>query len=270
MGYSCGCRPSWWFIVVATLGLIAIAIGGCQPIVSPISVRPNTEVVVGGKLSVSVSVDNPPKGKVLRYVWSAKGEAPSENLAGGMYVAPDEPGLDVLTCEVWGDSELLAIRTATIEIVQAPSSPPSQPEITSLETKDPDQTEAQEPEAPETSETMEEAAIRITLIPPYDAIGGPASRADIEGEVEGVEQPGNFRVVIYALTDMWYVQPLDTAPFTDIGQDGTWSTWTHGGTHYALLLVRTSYKPSAMLNSLPPIGGDVLATAKVRGKVGEK
>jgi hypothetical protein len=45
------------------------------------------------------------------------------------------------------------------------------------------------------------------------------------------------KVVVYALTNQWYVQPLDTAAFTNIGSDGSWSTSTHYWNAIVALLV---------------------------------
>lgn len=106
--------------------------------------------------------------------------------------------------------------------------------------------------------------IRIAQVPPCDPKGGPDTSADIAGEVSGVD-PSNVRVVIYALTDYWYVQPLIAAPFTEIKQDGRWGTWTHTGSEYAALLVRPSYAPPARIHALPEEGRDVLAVTRVKG-----
>jgi hypothetical protein len=43
---------------------------------------------------------------------------------------------------------------------------------------------------------------------------------------------------------------------------------THGGTEFAALLVKTSYKPEATCGTIPGVGGDVIAVAK--NKPGKK
>jgi hypothetical protein len=85
-------------------------------------------------------------------------------------------------------------------------------------------------------------------------------------------------VVIYAGTNQWYVQPLLTAPLTRIRGTLKWSNKTHLGEAYAALLVREAYLPPDTLpfpewpsylvpapagpsRLLPPLGGDVIATA---------
>src|SRR5689334_1333804 len=68
--------------------------------------------------------------------------------------------------------------------------------------------------------------IRIIQAPP--SAGGPDAISLISGEVKGVN-PEDYRVVIYVLTDKWYVQPHVIEPFTPIKPDGQWMTDTHLG-----------------------------------------
>ena len=98
------------------------------------------------------------------------------------------------------------------------------------------------------------AVIEITQIPNYDPSGGPDTRDNIAGVVRGVRDPQDFRVVLYARTDLWYIQPL-LGSTVQINTDGTWNSWTHGGAEYAALLVRQGYRPSSSLSSLPSIDG---------------
>jgi hypothetical protein len=103
--------------------------------------------------------------------------------------------------------------------------------------------------------------ITITEIPPAGA--GPDSQGNISGTIKGVEKPETFKIVLYAHTDWWYVQPLADSPYTDIGTDGHWSSWTHLGQRYAVLLVTSSYRPPAKVQSLPSIGGMIVAKAEI-------
>lgn len=103
-------------------------------------------------------------------------------------------------------------------------------------------------------------SIVITQVPPVG--GGPNRTEMIAGEVRG-ESPNDYRIVIFAHADMWYVQPYVAAPFTSIGKDGRWKSNTHLGHEYAALLVKPSYKPPATTIALPAIGGDVLAVEVV-------
>lgn len=103
-------------------------------------------------------------------------------------------------------------------------------------------------------------SIVFTKIPPPGA--GSDSRGDIAGRVTGLEKPQEYRVVLYAQTDVWYVQPQTIEPYTVIPRNGRWSNWTHLGERYAALVVRLSYRPPATTASLPSVGGDILAEAE--------
>lgn len=106
--------------------------------------------------------------------------------------------------------------------------------------------------------------IKFTQTPP--AGGGPESRGDIAGRVTGLESPEKYQIVLYAHTDWWYVQPLVSAPYTDISPDGTWSNWTHLGHRYAALLVKSTFQPPAKTQFLPRVGADVIAKAEVSAR----
>lgn len=103
--------------------------------------------------------------------------------------------------------------------------------------------------------------VRVTEVPP--AGEGPTSRGAIGGTVEGLQDPQQYKIVVYAFTDnKWYVQPVADQPLTDITPDGTWSNWTHLGSAYAALVVRLPYTPPPMPEALPATGGAVLAVAR--------
>jgi len=68
------------------------------------------------------------------------------------------------------------------------------------------------------------------------------------------------RVVVYVLTNQWYVQPLAAAPFTTIAADGTWSTTTNPWTSIVVLLVNSStYTAAATSIANPALDPAVLA-----------
>jgi hypothetical protein len=84
----------------------------------------------------------------------------------------------------------------------------------------------------------------------------------IKGIVGGVN-PQDCQVVIYARNgDKWMAQPTAASPQTHIGNGGKWESEAHGGTEFAALLVKASYQPEATLETIPAIGGDVIAVAK--------
>lgn len=111
---------------------------------------------------------------------------------------------------------------------------------------------------------IQNVTIKFTDVPPTGA--GPQSQGNIAGTVRGLEKAETYKVVIYAHTDAWYVQPLADDPYTDISPDGAWSNWTHLGQRYAALVVRPSFQPPSKTQSLPGIGGDVVARFEVAAK----
>lgn len=104
--------------------------------------------------------------------------------------------------------------------------------------------------------------ITFLEIPPA-ALGGPNRTAEIAGRVDGA-QPGD-RVVLFAKSNRWYVQPLYANPYTEIDAQGRWRSKTHLGSEYAAVIVRGDYQPPKMTSTLPDVGSRVLAVAAVRG-----
>lgn len=105
-------------------------------------------------------------------------------------------------------------------------------------------------------------SIEFTRIPQANPAGS-ATNDIIEGRVTGAS-PG-YKIVLYAKTGKWWVQPLIDQPITDIRPNFKWTNATHLGTHYAALLVKDGYRPQHVLDALPQIGDDVLAVAVVPG-----
>ena len=108
-----------------------------------------------------------------------------------------------------------------------------------------------------------EPSIQITEIPSKGA--GPDEVQTIAGKVSGVKGI-DCKVVIFARTNTWYVQPYIDSSDTPIRDDGTWRTDTHLGNRYAALLVKSSYKPPTTTGKLPAVGGEVLAVATADAK----
>jgi signal transduction histidine kinase len=73
------------------------------------------------------------------------------------------------------------------------------------------------------------------------------------------------RVVLFARSGEWYVQPFIDQPYTKIQDDFTWSNSTHLGTEYAALLVTPGYVPPAVTSELPKADENVLAVVTVDG-----
>jgi len=92
--------------------------------------------------------------------------------------------------------------------------------------------------------------------------GGPALQT-ITGRVTGARTED--RVVLFARSGQWYVQPFVDQPYTKIQDGFTWSNSTHLGTEYAALLVRPGYVPPTVTAELPKEGDNVLAVVTVDG-----
>ncbi len=93
--------------------------------------------------------------------------------------------------------------------------------------------------------------------------GGPRDVGAVGGRVMGAA-PGQ-RIILYARSGAWYVQPFADQPFTAVQADSTWGNSTHLGTEYAALLVEPGYVPPALTDVLPERGGGVVAVAVTKG-----
>ena len=93
--------------------------------------------------------------------------------------------------------------------------------------------------------------------------GSPDRLEQIAGRVNGA-LPGE-RIVLFALSGMWWVQPAQDHPFTAIQPDSTWSARTHPGSQYAALLVDAGYRAPVTVPALPEKSGPVRALAVVKG-----
>ena len=108
------------------------------------------------------------------------------------------------------------------------------------------------------------ASVSITGVP-HAGPGGPGPTEPISGKARGVDY-ATHKVVVYVFAgDRWWVQPTVANPFTDIDANGNWETDTHLGSSYAAILMRPSFRPSATLDTLPNVQGDIVAVVRVAG-----
>ncbi len=112
------------------------------------------------------------------------------------------------------------------------------------------------------SQTPAHSSVEFTRLPPAGE-GSPDILLPIEGRVTGA-QPGQ-RIVLFARSGVWWVQPLSNQPFTAIRPDSQWKNTTHPGSAYAALLVDASYKPPPTMDELPQPGGLIHALATAEG-----
>lgn len=106
--------------------------------------------------------------------------------------------------------------------------------------------------------------ILIDILRPAPCGTGKNHVRKISGRIYGIDpsERGDYRVVIYAGTNQWQLQPL-----TRIRGRLKWSNKTHPGDVYAALLVREGYTPAETLpfrdGLLPALDANVLATVVV-------
>ena len=105
-------------------------------------------------------------------------------------------------------------------------------------------------------------SIVFTRVPPF-GMGNPVRINAIEGRVTGV-LPGE-KIVLYAKSGVWWVQPFSNQPFTTVDAGSVWRGSTHPGYEYAALLVKDGFHPSSKVDKLPEKGGAVLAVATIKG-----
>jgi hypothetical protein len=104
--------------------------------------------------------------------------------------------------------------------------------------------------------------IEFSKIPP--AAQGGRERVDtISGRVTGAR--AGQKIVIYARSGPWWVQPWPDKPLIPIQPDSTWSTETHLGFEYAAMLVDPGYRPPPTMDVAPTLGGSVVAINLVKG-----
>ena len=116
-------------------------------------------------------------------------------------------------------------------------------------------------------------ACRSAALPPQPSIeftrvpsageGDPDKTELLEGRVRGA-RPGE-RIVLFALSGVWWVQPYAAHPFTQIQKDSRWSGSSHPGASYAALLCDDRYVPAATTATLPQMGRHILALAVTKG-----
>lgn len=83
----------------------------------------------------------------------------------------------------------------------------------------------------------------INLQPNDDTVNGIANVLDTS----------KIKVVLWAKTDRWYVQPSVASPYTIIQSDGSWSNSTYSWNRMIALLVDSSYVPGSIRNYHPSL-----------------
>lgn len=236
-------RPLALFFVVPAL-LLALVLAGCPDrtaVRASLQTRTpsNPELL---QLQIDGLVTGPLAG--LQYKWFAVSGTCTPQVSDNPTTAfrfAEGVGRDRVTLEVWRGDQMVARAETDLnfdrELGRRFEAQPANPDV----------------------------FIEITQVPPREP-GGDHTRADISGRVTGKIDPA-YRVVVYARAyDNWYIQPSVQA-LHPIKADGTWTTWTHTGDSYAVMVVRSDYVPMVRLDILPPVGGFIKARAVVEGKL---
>jgi len=224
----------------AVVALSAAGATGCAR--DAVRVELQAQESAGGdpsRLIVSAQVAGPQSG--LRYRWfsvAGQFEPQESDVPTTLFTFARGTTRDRVSVEVWSDNARVAQSEIDVKVDERRARAATQP--------------------------MPPVQVEITQVPPYQPDGGSETRATIGGKVSGELSP-DYKIVTYARADVWYIQP---SPQTlhPIRADSTWSTWTHTGSSYAALVVRTGYDPLARLDVLPQVGGDVLARSVVEGE----
>lgn len=74
-----------------------------------------------------------------------------------------------------------------------------------------------------------------------------------------LQDAAGARVVLWAKTDRWYVQPTVAQPFTNIQSDGSWSNSTYPWNRMVALLVEPGYVPGATRDYHPSLDPGVIS-----------
>ena len=77
----------------------------------------------------------------------------------------------------------------------------------------------------------------------------------VRGTVTGVDPPDGFKIVVYARTNRFYLQPCVTEPLSPISPAGSWGPVDSHNGQIWVLLVRDGYAPPAITNALPSVDG---------------
>jgi len=100
--------------------------------------------------------------------------------------------------------------------------------------------------------------ISITEVPRTVPKGESDLSRWIRGQVKGVSDPEEYRVVVYSYTNRWYIQPDVKQIFTRIKPTGQWEAFIQGGSYYAALLVKGETPLPLETRTLPTTAPQVI------------
>jgi hypothetical protein len=255
-------RPGRCLAVLASA--LALSLSGCgrEFKIEDIVIKPDT-IPAGGKAQVALRVKNVRPGLVIR--WSStvgRCEPQKSATLTTVYTAPsDGARKDVLMVEAYEHDRFLARREKEVRIGSSAQAggPPKAAGSSAVPIAAGPVGASLLPA--QVGIPKDGPQVVIATVPRADPEGGTTSSEDIAGEVRGVDV-ASARIALFALTNYWYVQPLEGGELTAIGDTGAWKSWTHTGVAYAAFVVEPGFAPKNKM-ALPSVGGKVLARVLV-------
>ncbi len=225
-------------------------------------VQPGSQIEAGQTATISVDSQNLPRN--LKYQWRTDGGVCSpQDSYETTYRAPDSIGelpekKVKVTVEFYFNSKPFHLFT---ELTIIPRRNVAEP---------PGTTAAPPPPVagiPPTPVTSGKPTIEIIKPGVFDPLGGRLGPGRIEGRVSHVEAK-DYVVLLYTLTNQWYLQPLDIGEgrFTPIDVNHSFANSYHVGEQYAALLCRRPCdNPPTPTSGLPLSHPNVVAWTIVDG-----
>jgi hypothetical protein len=214
----------------------------------------SSAVQPGQAVNLGLEVRNEPAG--ARYVWTTNNGAciPQETTALTTTFTPDHTGESVVRVEVFAGGRKIAELIKDVTVRDTRGAPPAA-------------TNGKAGAGPAEPRSGLKPQIHISHAPPFSEEGGPIRTATLTGTVKGLDNAREYRVVCYARTTSWFIQPATDAFMTQIADDHTFSCLTHLGTQYAALIVRPGFRRKAepIVAELPERGDDVIDLTVVNG-----
>jgi len=207
--------------------LLALAWSGCgnRNVRVALEVAPSPQSDAR-RLVVRAQVTGPQDKLVYRW-FSQSGECTPQrtDTPETVFAFGENQDRDRILVEVWRDDRTVAQAEIAVQRAIRTAGPESQPKLN--------------------------VRIEMTDIPPYDAVGGPSTRAHIGGTLSGDLEPGLMVVVYARAKNIWFIQPEAATPKLSLRSDHSFSNWTHTGSEYAVLVVRPGFTPLIAVETMP-------------------
>jgi len=221
---------SGWGVMIASAALalaFAAPLACGEPFSAEVYVNPSSPLMIQEQATLTVVSRFPPKDAVYRWRTDLGVCIPQESADLTATYMARRPGTEWIRLEVLSEGTVVLERKVKVEILA------------------PRPTEhRQTVDTPVGGPAGASPTIHITQVPLYDEAGGGDRFARIAGHVSGPD-PEQWQVVLYACTNVCYVQPWIEDPYTAIQPNGQWSNRTFLGADYVALLVERGFAPNS-------------------------